>query len=302
MASRLERLCKSVRTDNRDTMDGTGGDGAENVVRLPRDWVGPPEELVPMGSRARAREAEEPTGADTAQAADDFWGGGGGAIQSAIQPSTRLAEPPASHPASAEPPRRRVRTRGRRLRLRPRAVVIALAVCCVAGIAALGFAEDGGRPAAAGRGMHMVVAAGGSSDVRQLGPTAGDLPLTASDRPAHVPRVDRRNIGSHPRATARAKALRARARHRRLARGDATRDRRHHQPRTHHPVVTSSSSGTEATAPTATATSPSPAPTTTTPSATSASSAGSGSSTTHTTSTHTHAFGPGGVLGAGHQG
>ena len=53
-------------------MDGKGdAEEGTNVIRLPRDWIGPPDELVPMGPRARARarerarERETQTGRET---------------------------------------------------------------------------------------------------------------------------------------------------------------------------------------------------------------------------------------------
>jgi len=85
-----------VGTDNRETMDGKRGDPGENVVRLPREWVGPLEDLVPMGSRARASEPDgdargerdDRSDADAPiPAAGDFWGAGAAAVHDAIQPA-----------------------------------------------------------------------------------------------------------------------------------------------------------------------------------------------------------------------
>ena len=46
--------------DSRKTPEGDGDERTtENVVRLPRDWLGPRDELVPIGSRACARETTD---------------------------------------------------------------------------------------------------------------------------------------------------------------------------------------------------------------------------------------------------
>ena len=62
--------------DGRQTEEGGGKILAEsNVVRLPRDWLGPRDELIPFGQPADepAAEASEPIGLPPT--ADDFWGG-----------------------------------------------------------------------------------------------------------------------------------------------------------------------------------------------------------------------------------
>jgi hypothetical protein len=59
------------------------------VVRLPRDWLGPREDLVPFGPRATPDSPEadvppaSPAGPPTS--ADDFWGEHSAAVQSALQ-------------------------------------------------------------------------------------------------------------------------------------------------------------------------------------------------------------------------
>src|SRR6202042_1687527 len=57
-----------------------------NVVRPPRDWLGPREELVPFGPRAASRVPDEssPTD-DAAPSAEDFWGERSAAIHGALQ-------------------------------------------------------------------------------------------------------------------------------------------------------------------------------------------------------------------------
>ncbi len=92
-----------------------------NVVRLPRDWLGSRDELVPFGPRAD-RPASEPRidshgavpddrGGDP-PSASDFWGEGSAAIQDALQapPSGPLVErpDPSRRPRRTPPWHRRV--------------------------------------------------------------------------------------------------------------------------------------------------------------------------------------------------
>jgi hypothetical protein len=55
---------------------------SDNVVRLPRDWLGPRDELIPFGPSADSapESAAPPT-------ADDFWGEDSSAIQTALEAS-----------------------------------------------------------------------------------------------------------------------------------------------------------------------------------------------------------------------
>jgi hypothetical protein len=58
----------------------TEGLTSDNVVRLPRDWLGPRDELIPFGPSAdgAADSASTPT-------ADDFWGEDSSSIQTALE-------------------------------------------------------------------------------------------------------------------------------------------------------------------------------------------------------------------------
>jgi hypothetical protein len=87
-----------VETDDRQAENGgRGARSDDNVVRLPRDWLGPLDELVPVGSAARARaqgSAEHDSVGALPPTADDFWGEDSAALHDAIQaPSTDLREP-----------------------------------------------------------------------------------------------------------------------------------------------------------------------------------------------------------------
>ncbi len=64
--------------DFRQTDEGGGRslDG-DNVVRFPRDWLGPREELIPFGPAAYAAGDEGHAESGTSPTAHDFWGGEG---------------------------------------------------------------------------------------------------------------------------------------------------------------------------------------------------------------------------------
>ncbi len=63
-------------------------DTADNVVRFPRDWIGPLEELVPFGPSAdRAAAVEAPT-----LSADAFWGEDSGSLHAVMQAPRAAAD------------------------------------------------------------------------------------------------------------------------------------------------------------------------------------------------------------------
>jgi hypothetical protein len=95
-------------SDERRQQEPRAADPADNVVRFPRNWIGPLEELVPFGPSAeRATAAEAPT-----LSADAFWGEDAGSLHAVMQapraagvsdsnlPAPLRAEPP----MSAQPP------------------------------------------------------------------------------------------------------------------------------------------------------------------------------------------------------
>jgi hypothetical protein len=57
-------------------------DSADNVVRFPREWIGPREELVPFGPSAEQPQDEA---APTEGGAADFWGEGSAAVQAVVE-------------------------------------------------------------------------------------------------------------------------------------------------------------------------------------------------------------------------
>jgi uncharacterized membrane protein YgcG len=96
---------RDVETEDRETSTPTA-DGRDNVVQLPRDWLGPREELVPLGPRAWN---EEPAGeADKAYAAEDFWGERSDSLHGVVRsPQGEPDEAPVA-PAPVEVPQRRL--------------------------------------------------------------------------------------------------------------------------------------------------------------------------------------------------
>jgi hypothetical protein len=137
----------ALETEAQGTTQGRD-EAASNVVRLPRDWLGPREELVPFGpaadrAEAAARAAAEahvieisprpettdPSGTDAADCTqDDFWGGDLEAIPKPLlgprpaeldiadPPEPSVREPAAAvapGPAVFEMPRKRTRRRRR---------------------------------------------------------------------------------------------------------------------------------------------------------------------------------------------
>lgn len=131
-----------------------GASGEDNVVRLPREWLGPIEELVPIGTTARGRAADG--AADTVEAAPSasaFWSADAAALHSAVQgPTTEvsIAAAPAGSPSAPWPGAGRRRLMPRLLghwpawaqvRLWP--VLAGLAVAAIAVIGLLGRLESG---------------------------------------------------------------------------------------------------------------------------------------------------------------
>jgi hypothetical protein len=95
-----------VETDGRDT-NRAGSSGVDNVVQFPRDWIGPLDDLVPIGT------STEGGGEDIADvfAADAFWSEGSASLHQVIE----VAAPT----GAAKPQAPVVPVAGSRLRRRP---------------------------------------------------------------------------------------------------------------------------------------------------------------------------------------
>jgi hypothetical protein len=81
--------------DSRKTTHGDEGErGTENVVRLPRDWLGPRDELIPIGSGARAAQAEDDAQTDALPpTAASFWDEDSGSLQAPMQAPADMWQP-----------------------------------------------------------------------------------------------------------------------------------------------------------------------------------------------------------------
>jgi hypothetical protein len=157
------------------------------VVRLPVDWLGPREELVPFGPSARGDQPEEAEGPITPLRAEDFWGESSAAIHDALEPPAPVARPPrpvASPPAPRPPVPASPRRHHPRLpRMRPR---ITLSLGWLRARASLRWTEVAsrmirtplgrlhapGRPHPRGLAATAAVAAAALFTFLQLGPVA----------------------------------------------------------------------------------------------------------------------------------
>ena len=151
-----------MKTGDGPTEDANGATrNEENVIRLPRDWLGPPEELVPIGPAARARAAQLDVGDAPPPAADAFWSEDAAALHDAVQapvgaagdrlrPPVGLVAPVAAQWHLRLPRRPRLpRRRGPHGRRGPRVVLVRWALVAVAAavVAVPAVLALGGRPA-----------------------------------------------------------------------------------------------------------------------------------------------------------
>jgi uncharacterized membrane protein YgcG len=288
-----------VETDDRDSREAGDDDG--NVIRFPRDWIGPLEELVPIGVRARREPAErQEAGAGDEQyaappAADDFWSEGASAVHDVIQapagPALREAQAARrAHRRSVAPAHRR-----RRVFLAAAAAVAAVVAAGVVTLALRGPSHPS-RSVTTSRATLAAVSAARRSFDRVL-PAAGQAGQAASV--AATVRFERLGAQGLRLAIARVGQAGRGA----LAGAPVTSvDRR--APATSG-TTSPTSESPEASAPAAPEASPAPADAGASNSASSSSSTGgtssSGGSSGSTTPT-TKAFGYGGLLGAGHSG
>jgi hypothetical protein len=157
---------------------------ADNVVRLPRDWLGPREELVPLDGTTGAASA-----AGSPPRADDFWGEDSAALQDPWQATGE------TDPAGASGgPVRQARSRGAAFAYGGRRRVMA-AVALIAAAAAIGIGI-----AYAGSGATRPRSSGGptarlAADTKlHIGHARVSQTVTHRKPPAHRPRVHHRRL------------------------------------------------------------------------------------------------------------
>jgi hypothetical protein len=113
-----------VKTGDRDREAGRGqGPVGDNVIRLPTDWLGPREELVPVAPPRRPTGRAESEEEVTPPSAETFWSEDAGSLHDAVQapraPVDMSDPPPAGPPARSASHQRRAGVNGGRL-ARPR--------------------------------------------------------------------------------------------------------------------------------------------------------------------------------------
>jgi hypothetical protein len=113
---RQRRSANRLETEGPQSDETTGEARDEsNVIRLPRDWLGPREELVPFGTPAEepapAVEVES-RGAEQPPRAAAFWGEESAAVQDAL-PAPAAEQPSPQAPRSRRRPLPRLRPRPR---------------------------------------------------------------------------------------------------------------------------------------------------------------------------------------------
>jgi hypothetical protein len=199
------------------------------VVRLPRDWLGPREELVPFGPRADSQNAggavssdESPLSAEESRisadgsppsadesppSAEDFWGERSAAIHNALQ--APADDPAAVSAAGTRRPRRSLRTLDRRMIA---AAAGTLAVAAVVLLAVSSSFSGPSRPAGGAKAGVAAVFGSGISLLMRLGLTELDV-SAARDL---APRADSRETPHtpHRRSTPRTRGSAPKANHR----------------------------------------------------------------------------------------
>lgn len=209
-----------------------------NVVRLPRDWLGPREELVPFGAGAASASPDtEEDGLDKLPAPEDFWSESSAAVQSAWMAPDADSE---SDPAEPDRPGPAPRDSSRGGAAAWLAGIRVHRVAFVIGVAALGL-------------LALFVGGVTSSSGPRLAPSSSSSQVgLASTGPQSPGALLRRATGprrsSHARARSKQHRITAKSHHQRTKRGRPATVR---SQVSYHPSTSSSSaSPTAAAAPT----------------------------------------------------
>jgi hypothetical protein len=157
-------------------------------VRLPRDWLGPRDELVPIGPPARARPAApEP---DVPPTADAFWSEDSAALHDAVQAPPEGTWAPIDSLASS--PRRHVRLplqSGRR----PRTALAGTAVVIALTLAVIGYADKPGASTA----PHASASASAAAKLGVIGAMDSVTQASSSAAPRSAARPTSRAAHRH---------------------------------------------------------------------------------------------------------
>jgi len=169
-------------------------------VRLPRDWLGPREELIPFGPRAASIEADQPplSSEDPLPSPADFWGEQSAAIQSAVQ-APSAPEGGIGGSRGAQP------IRGGRLGRRAAGGLAAVLAIAAVAVGAVVSSAPGPRgtphPADASNVGFAAVLSGGISSILRLDLGRVDAARVASTRVRRTPH--RQSAPKRPHRTAR---------------------------------------------------------------------------------------------------
>ncbi len=150
--------------DGRQIETGTAPEQPDKVVRLPRDWLGPREHLVPFGPSEPTRGESELDGF----APDDFWGERAAAVHSVVSgPANPTAdEAPADDRAAPAPAGHVDRWHAGRWHVAAAAVVAVAA----AGLVGLLFGGSSNRIVVGARLNIAAIVSNGVSRILQGGP------------------------------------------------------------------------------------------------------------------------------------
>ncbi len=151
---------------------------ASKVVRLPREWLGPHEELVPFGRRRAPSEAVStpPDPPRTPPSAEDFWGEHSAAIHHVVQAPVHARDQGSASPVEPVPATRRFGLGARRLgaaSIASFAVVVALVLV---------FAGSPRHPSGGARLNLAAILSSGVSRISNIGPLR-IISATGSFRP-----------------------------------------------------------------------------------------------------------------------
>ncbi len=189
-----------MKTGDRETEDagtpkddGTSPGTDENVIRLPREWIGPLEELVPIRPAPPAGQGgAEPVDGELPPAADAFWSEDAGALHNAVrapvESSAGSTGPvPVTHGGGVRVARPIAQLRGRWDPVRLRQLGVAAVAVPLVALALIGtlWGSGGGRaPTVAGR--HRTL----------RGTTSASRAPGEVSRPRTSPRVSRPRTSS----------------------------------------------------------------------------------------------------------
>jgi hypothetical protein len=181
------------------------------VIRLPREWLGPPEELVPIGPAARARAAQREATDSTSTTADAFWSEDSAALHDAVQAPLDAPCGPLEPPVGLVPPvagfqlnrlwhRPRLSSIARLAAESRRGILLAAAAVVVVAISVIAINLQPTEHRAATHGESSATAGTASHEPSRVADSAG-----AAARSTHPQARRHLSIRHHARTRARAR-------------------------------------------------------------------------------------------------